>query len=266
MTDSAADAARGTEPALEAERPGDPPASLTPAFDAAVHSLPRRLLGRFALLAFGLYHVPLFLNDYPTFGGGGFREDGLSHAWGHIFGHVGLWVARNVLGRTGPMPYALDGDNGDTAEEVGRLLVGVVLAALVAVVWTIADRKRPRARWVEAALHVLLRYAIVLGLASYAMAKLYPIQFSPLSPIALERRLGEMTPFGLLWSFMKYSSAYSTFAGVMEMLVVVLLAFRRTATLGALLCLPVLANVALMNLFYASPSSCSRSAWWCPPP
>lgn len=253
MTDSAADAARGTEPTVETERSGDPPASLTPALDTAVHSLARRLLGRFALLAFGLYHVPLFLNDYPSLGGGGFREDGLSHTWGHIFGHVGLWVARNVLGRTGPMPYALEGDNGDTAEEVGRLLAGVVLAAVVAVVWTVADRRRPRARWVEAALHILLRYAIVLGLASYAMAKLYPIQFRRISPITLEQHVGELSPFGLLWSFMRYSRAYSTFAGVMEMLVVILLAFRRTATIGALLCIPVLANVALMNLCYGVP-------------
>jgi hypothetical protein len=254
MTDSAADAACGTEPTALAERSGAPPPSLTPALDdAPVHSLPRRLLGRFALLAFGLYHVPLFINAYPTLGGGGFRDHGLSHTWGHIFGHVGLWVARNVLGRTGPMPYALEGDNGDTAEEVGRLLAGVVLAALVAVVWTIADRRHPRARWVEAALHVLLRYAILLGLASYAMAKLYPIQFRSISPITLEQHVGELTPFGLLWSFMQYSRAYSTFAGVMEMLVVMLLAFRRTATIGALLCIPVLSNVALMNLCYGVP-------------
>jgi hypothetical protein len=36
----------------------------------------------------------------------------------------------------------------------------------------------------------------------------------------------------------------------MEMAVVVLLCFRRTATLGALLCVPVLLNVMLMNLCY----------------
>jgi hypothetical protein len=39
----------------------------------------------------------------------------------------------------------------------------------------------------------------------------------------------------------------------MEMTVVVLLCFRRTATLGALLCLPVMANVALLDLCYGVP-------------
>jgi hypothetical protein len=209
----------------------------------------RRLAGRFALLAFGLYHLPLVLNDYPSFGGGGFGE-GLSIAWGHVFGQVGLWVARHVFHLTGPMPDALGGDNGDTTEEYCRLVVGVVIAALAAAIWVAADRRRPRARWVEDVLHVLLRYSIALGLASYAVAKLYPQQFPPLTPGGLEMRVGELSPMGLLWTFMRYSAAYSTIAGIMELTVVLLLCFRRTAALGALLCIPVMLNVMLMNLCY----------------
>jgi hypothetical protein len=59
-----------------------------------------------------------------------------------------------------------------------------------------------------------------------------------------------MTPMGLLWRFMEYSPVYSTIAGIMEMTVVVLLCFRRTATLGALIAIPVMLNVMLMNLCY----------------
>jgi hypothetical protein len=213
----------------------------------------RRLAARFALLAFCFYHLPLILNDYPSLGGGGARDDGLSQRWGHVFGQVGLWVARHVFQLTGPMPSALSGDNGDTAEEYGRLLTGMVVAAIVAVIWTVSDRRRPRARWASGALHVILRYAIALGLASYGMAKLYPVQFGPLSAVSLEMRVGELTPFALLWRFMEYSPVYSTFAGIMEMTVVVLLCFRRTATLGALICIPVMANVALLDLCYGVP-------------
>lgn len=219
------------------------------AADAAPASMWRRLLGRFALVAFALYHLPLLVNDYPSLGGGGFGE-GLSVSWGHVFGQVGLWVARHVFQRTGPMPDALRGDNGDTTEEYCRLLVGVVIAVLAAVIWVAVDRRRPRARWVEDALHVLLRYSIALGLASYAMGKLYPVQFSPLTPPDLELRVGELSPMALLWTFMRYSPVYSTIAGVLEMAVVVLLCFRRTALLGALLCIPVMLNVMLMNLCF----------------
>src|SRR5262245_1840120 len=81
---------------------------------AAVPGLAQRAAARFALIAFGLYHLPLFLNNYPSLGGGGFKPEGLARDWGHVFGQVGLWVARNVFGMDGPMPSALEGDNGDT--------------------------------------------------------------------------------------------------------------------------------------------------------
>jgi hypothetical protein len=234
-----------------ASSPGaaDPPAALAgPAPGPA-----RRLAARFALLAFGLYHLPLIVNDYPSLGGGGFRDEGLSRAWGHVFGQLGLWIARHVFGVTRDMSAGLSGDNGDTVEEYCRLLAGVVIAAIAATIWTLADRRRPRAAWVEDWLRVLLRYSIALGLASYGMAKLYPVQFGQLAATSLETRVGELTPFGLLWRFMEYSPVYNTFAGIMEMIVVVLLCFRRTTTLGALICLPVMANVALMNLCFDVP-------------
>jgi len=210
----------------------------------------RRLAARFALVAFGLYHLPLMLNNYPSLGGGGASDHGLAVSWGHVFGQVGLWVARHIFQYTADMPYALSGDNGDTVEEYCRLLVAVVVAIVVSVTWTAADRRRPRARWVEGALHVMLRYSIALGLASYALAKLYPVQFWPLSPSGLDLRVGELDPMGLAWAFMKYSRAYSLIAGILEILVVALLCFRRTALLGALLCVPVMLNVMLMNLCY----------------
>src|SRR5690348_18320881 len=49
---------------------------------------------------------------------------------------------------------------------------------------------------------------------------------------------------------MRYSWPYSLFAGVMESVAIVLLCFRRTATLGALTTVAVMTNVALMNIAY----------------
>jgi hypothetical protein len=210
----------------------------------------RTLAARFALIAFAAYHLPLFLNAFPTFGGGGFRPDGLAHRWGHVFTPVGIWVARHVFHIDGPMTSGYEGDNGDVSEEYGRLLVGVVLAAVISIAWTIADRRRRGAPWVEGTLRVLLRYAIAVGLASYAVAKIYPVQFSHIMPITLEGRVGDLGPMRLLWAFMSYSRPYSFFAGAMELAMVVLLCFRRTSTLGVLIGLPVLINVALLNLCY----------------
>ena len=219
----------------------------------APHPVGRRVIERFALVAFGLYHLPLFLNNYPSLGGGGFSDEGLAISWGHVFTVPGLWVARHVFHLTGPMPTGNSGDNGDVAEEFGRLLLAVVIAIVVAACWTIADRQRPRSRWVGDALRVLLRFSIALGLASYAVAKLLPLQFPSPATLTLEQRVGDLTPMTLLWTFMGYSRPYAFFGGVMELAVVVLLCFRRTATLGALICMAVMTNVALMNYGYDVP-------------
>ena len=218
--------------------------------DAASGPL-RRLAERFGLVAFGLYHLPLFLNNYPSIGGGsgGFTE-GLAVSWGHIFTRPGIWLARRMFHMTGPMTGAAAGDNGDVGEEFARLILGTAIAAVAAIVWTIADRRRPGASWVEGGLRVMLRYSNALGLVSYAVAKLLPQQFPPLTPIGYETRVGELTPMGLLWTFMRYSRPYSLFGGIMESVAIVLLCFRRTATLGALTTMAVMTNVALMNLAY----------------
>src|SRR6185436_21011257 len=92
------------------------------------HHLTRRLAERFALIALGLYHLPLFLNNYPSLGGGsgGFSE-GLAVSWGHIFTQPGIWLARRLFGMTGPMTLASAGDNGDVGEEYARLILAVVI-------------------------------------------------------------------------------------------------------------------------------------------
>jgi hypothetical protein len=253
-----------TMPTLIGERSAHATTFAPPAHDLALttvaasettrpHGFARRLLERFALIALGLYHLPLFLNNYPSLGGGGFSQDGLAPAWGHVFTPPGVWVARHVFNMTGPMPSAYQGDNGDVGEEFGRLLLSIVIAAIGAAVWSIADHRRPRARWVGDALQVMLRYAIALGLTSYAIAKILPLQFPPLSVRILELRVGELSPMSLLWTFMQYSRPYAFFGGVMELVAVLLLCFRRTATLGALVCLGVMTNVALLNLGYGVP-------------
>jgi hypothetical protein len=211
----------------------------------------RRLLERFALIALGLYHLPLFLNNYPSLGGGGFNDTGLAPQWGKVFTIPSIWVAKTILHIANPS--GASGDNGDASEEYARLLISIVVGLVVAIAWTMRDRKRPRGEWVESTTRVMLRFAIVLGLLSYAIAKLYPQQFPPIALSTLDRRVGDLTPMALLWTFMEYSRPYAIFGGLMELTACVLLCFRRTATLGALVCVAVMTNVTLMNYLYAVP-------------
>jgi hypothetical protein len=226
-----------------------------PTSDATLRSpsVVRRFAERFALIAFGLYHIPLFLNNYPSLGGGGFNDTGLAPRWGHVFTPPAVWVARHVFHLNGPMPSAYQGDNGDVSEEYARLFLAVVIGVIGAIIWTFKDRRRPHATWVESTLRVMLRYAIVLGIISYGVAKIFPQQFPPISAGTLEQRVGDLTPMSLLWTFMEYSRPYAFFGGLMELVAVGLLCFRRTALAGALLCLAVMTNVALLNYAYGVP-------------
>src|SRR6185436_6187645 len=141
---------------------------------------------------------PLFLNNYPSLGGGsgGFGE-GLAVSWGHIFTRPGIWLAGMLFGPTNSLAMASAGDNGDVGEEFARLILAVAIGVVIAIAWTAADRQRPRATWVESALRVMLRYSIALGMVSYAVAKLMPVQFPPLGLFSYETRIGELTPMRL---------------------------------------------------------------------
>jgi hypothetical protein len=222
-----------------------------PVAHPARSGLAMRFLERFALIAFALYHVPFFLNNYPSLGGGGFNDTGLAPQWGRVFTIPSIWVAKVVFHVAAP--GGATGDNGDTSEEYARLFICIVVGLIAALAWTIADRRRPRGEWVESTTRVLLRFSIVLGLLSYGIAKILPQQFPPVPMSTLDRRVGELTPMALLWTFMEYSRPYAFFGGVMELLACALLCFRRTATLGALVCLAVMTNVMLLNFMYGVP-------------
>jgi hypothetical protein len=58
---------------------------------------------------------------------------------------------------------------------------------------------------------------------------------------------------GVVWSMMGASQGYTLFAGLAEVIPGLLLCFRRTTTLGALLACAVMSNVMALNFFYDIP-------------
>jgi hypothetical protein len=93
---------------LDTPSPGTPDVETR---TATPHRLGRRLIERFALIAFGLYHLPLLLNNYPTLGGGGFSDNGLAVSWGLVVGSVLLSSVAAMRGTLTErsVPSGLDG-------------------------------------------------------------------------------------------------------------------------------------------------------------
>src|SRR5688500_11740688 len=87
----------------------------------------------------------------------------------------------------------------------------------------------------------------------YGAAKLIPAQMIPPWPGKLLQPIGDASPMGLVWTFMGASASYMVFTGASEMLGGLLLVFRRTALLGALVCIGAMSNVVMINFSYDVP-------------
>jgi hypothetical protein len=140
----------------------------------------------------------------------------------------------------------------DTVAGYIELLCFVVLAALATLLWTILDSKRRNYRSLQEVLRIYLRYALAFTMLGYGMDKVFALQFNTSlpGPDRLAQPLGNYSPFALMWTFMGYSKAYTIFGGMGEVTGGVLLLFRRTTTLGAMVVIGVMANVLALDFSY----------------
>jgi hypothetical protein len=166
-----------------------------------------------------------------------------------VWNPVATWVGENVLGMQNLIGVMSNG-SGDQTEHWVLALTFVVLAILACAGWTAADRGRATHPRLAAWTTVAARYWLGMIMVGYGLAKVIPTQFPYPDYVRLTDTYGESSPMGLMWTFMGFSPLYGAFAGGLEVLGGVLLFWRRTTTLGALVCVGVLANIVMLNLGY----------------
>lgn len=205
-----------------------------------------RLSFRFLVSYFVLYVFPFPVNALP------WLDEYLQAD--KVWKPLTLWVAKSILGVEGE-PVTQTTGSGDTVLDYVQLLVSVILALVIAGVWTLWARRRELnshpvvARWSLA----ILRLCLAMILLSYGLVKVIPTQMVYPNLARMVTPYGDFSPMGILWSFMGSSPAYTIFAGFGEVVAGVLLLFRRTATLGAAVGAGVMANVAMLNFSYDVP-------------
>ena len=160
-------------------------------------------------------------------------------------------MARRIFHVGGEITVAQTG-SGDRIVDWVSLAVIASLAVVGTVVWSVVSKRREHEQ-LRAGLRVSLRYAVGLIMLTYGSIKIVGGQFPPPTVGRLLQPVGKMTPMGLLWTFMGASPAYVIFSGFGETVGALLVMFRRTATLGALVLAGVLTNVAMMNFCYDVP-------------
>lgn len=165
-----------------------------------------------------------------------------------------------LLGITSDIPYQ-DNGSGDTLGDWLFLLATVIAAVVGALIWSAIDRRRARDAWLRERLRIAVRYTLAGIVVYYGVIKVMCLQFPAPSLGRLLQPYGKSSPMGLMWTFMGASAPYQIFAGTTEVLGSLLLLFRRTTTLGALLLAMVLTNVVMLNFCYDVPVKIASSTY-----
>ena len=163
------------------------------------------------------------------------------------------WVAIHTFHLSGQATTYFRTGSGDTTLAYIQNLLYVLLALTATLIWSVLDRRRKDYRELNRWLRILLRYTLALTMFSYGFAKVFPLQFRAPGLSKLVEPYGEFSPMGVLWSFMGASAAYTIFTGAVEVSGGLLLLFRRTATLGAMVSAGALLNIVLLNFCYDVP-------------
>lgn len=163
------------------------------------------------------------------------------------------WLARNYCHLSGVAASVHPTGSGDTA--IHWISIGVMLAYAVvaALIWSLLQPHRLEYQRAAAWLRLLVRLTLVIALANYGLSKLFPTQMPPPSLAVLNEPVGNMSPMTLLWTFVGMNPVYEMVCGAIELSAAVLLFFRRTVLLGAILSAFVTSNVLLFNLFFDVP-------------
>lgn len=137
---------------------------------------------------------------------------------------------------------------GDNYWGLVSALTFMTLSVIIAFVWTLIDKGRhfpSLYKYVQ----VFARYYLAFVLLGYGLEKVDYNQFAT-DPISMLVRFGDNDRYHAFRSFMGISKSYKFFAGLIELIPFVLLLFRRTSTIGAMIALMVLTNVLILNIGY----------------
>lgn len=224
-------------------------------------SLAGRILFRFAFVYLVLYCWPeagrtSLLDAIPNFGIGAGNENdsvSLTKAAEAPFHALTPWVAVHIFHLHGPVTKYHPTGSGDTTLDYIMVFCFAAIAVLATLLWSFLDRRRSDYRTLYAWLRLVVRFTLAFTLLAYGFAKVYPLQFSPPFLSTLTETYGESSPMGILWTFMGASVAYTKFCGLTEVAAGMLLLFRRTTTIGALVAAGAMLNVVMLNFCYDVP-------------
>lgn len=143
---------------------------------------------------------------------------------------------------------------GNTMQGYATWIITLMLAIAGGLAWTFMVYKDPGERkeynilyyW----LRVVVRYRAGIGIITFGFTKLLPTQMPYPSLGLLNTHFGDFTAQKIYWLSVGIAPWYQVFAGGVEILAGILLFFRRTTTIGAILIVAALGTIVFINFAY----------------
>lgn len=205
----------------------------------------QRFLFRWIFIYFFLYQFPSFLGYIQPL-------SFVTNLTGSLYELLIPWLGEHVLLLDQKINIYRNG-SGDTTYAYVLVLFWLVISFVGAIGWTLVERTKIDYSKLNYWLLVWLRFTLGIYLIQYGLIKVVKLQFPDLSFYRLTQTVGDMSPMGLAWTFIGYSSGYNLFIGLGELIGGALLLHRRTTLLGALVSLVVLVNIVAINMFFDVP-------------
>ena len=129
-------------------------------------------------------------------------------------------------------------------------LIILVIAIIGGVIWSLIESKRKEYNVLYYWLTVIIRYRAAIGIIGFAFTKVLPVQMPYPSTGILNTNFGDLTAQKIYWLSISIVPWYQVFAGIVELSAGVLLLFRKTATLGAIILFGALGDIVYVNFAY----------------
>ena len=230
-----------------------------PLTTSSVWSLSSKFSFRFFCCFFLLYIFPFPLDNIPFVSEISKINENLTgwyykifEAYGKIWQAFIPWVGAKLLNLDYPITIFTNG-SGDTTYDYVLLLTFFSFSILGAVTWSLLDKQRRSYDKAYYWLRVLVRYYLGYTMLIYGFIKIFHLQMPSPYLTQLVQPLGDKSPMGLAWTFMGFSKAFSAYTGWGEVIGGILLFWRRTTSLGALISVIVMASVVAMNYSFDIP-------------
>jgi len=165
-------------------------------------------------------------------------------------GFISIGIVKNILlFFLNPLLKIIDTKNieSDSKEMYHVVILYLILSLIAASIWCIISRARKNEGSLYYWIHVISAYILSFFLFVYGFNKVFKLQFYIPEPNTLYTPLGQLSKDILFWSSMGSSHSYNLFMGLVEIIPALLLLFRRTRMLGAVISFTVLLNVLMIN-------------------